>query len=145
MTRLPTERLATACWDFIVAKRTPPEPAPVLVFGPLRTSNRESYQQLVNSLLQPVEGCRDRQICAIQSTVKAERSRKILALEWANRTPEQIEVKGHSLFDAIRRTDCRWPGNCPLSPDGKTRQIARLVGLLRTCTGPGRARVRLDC
>jgi len=50
LTRLPTKRMATACWDFIVAKTIPPEAAPVLVFGPLRVANKEICQQLINSL-----------------------------------------------------------------------------------------------
>jgi hypothetical protein len=49
LTRLPTERLATACWAFIVVKRTGLEAAPVLVFGPLRGTNMKSYQQDVHS------------------------------------------------------------------------------------------------
>jgi hypothetical protein len=48
MTRLPTERLATACWAFIVAKTTEPEPAPMLVFWPLQVANRKFYTQLIN-------------------------------------------------------------------------------------------------
>jgi hypothetical protein len=40
MTRLPTERLATACWDFIVAKRIGREPAPVLDFRSLRVPDK---------------------------------------------------------------------------------------------------------
>jgi hypothetical protein len=51
LTRLPTERLATACWDFIVVKRTAREPAPVLVFRPLRGANMETYQQNINNSL----------------------------------------------------------------------------------------------
>jgi hypothetical protein len=39
MTRLPTERLATACWDFIVVKTIGRKGAPVLVFGPLQAAN----------------------------------------------------------------------------------------------------------
>jgi hypothetical protein len=39
-TRLPTKRMATACWAFIVAKTTRLEPAPLLVFRPLRGANR---------------------------------------------------------------------------------------------------------
>ena len=50
VTCLPTKRMATACWDFIVAKTIPPEAAPVLVFGPLRVANKEICQQLINSL-----------------------------------------------------------------------------------------------
>ena len=49
LTRLPTERLATACWDFIVVKSTGREPAPVLVFGPLQGANMKCYAQDINS------------------------------------------------------------------------------------------------
>jgi hypothetical protein len=51
VTRLPTERLATACWDFIVAKSPPSEPAPVLVFEPLRSANSNFCPQDINRLL----------------------------------------------------------------------------------------------
>ena len=40
MTRLPTERLATACWAFILTKRVGREPAPVLDFRPLRRTDK---------------------------------------------------------------------------------------------------------
>jgi hypothetical protein len=40
VTRLPTERLATACWAFIVAKTTGWEPASLLDFRPLQRSDR---------------------------------------------------------------------------------------------------------
>jgi hypothetical protein len=42
MTRLPTKRMATACWAFIVAKRTPRKGAPVLDFGSLQGTNRQT-------------------------------------------------------------------------------------------------------
>jgi hypothetical protein len=44
-------RLATACWDFIVAKSTPPQPAPMLVFRPLRGPNIKSYPHNMNRLV----------------------------------------------------------------------------------------------
>jgi hypothetical protein len=50
VTRLPTERLATACWAFIVAKSIALEAAPMLDFGPLRAANRKSHQQLVHRI-----------------------------------------------------------------------------------------------
>jgi hypothetical protein len=50
LTRLPTERLATACWAFIVVKRTGLEAAPVLVFRPLRAANMKSFQQDIHRL-----------------------------------------------------------------------------------------------
>ncbi|MEO7854474.1 MAG: hypothetical protein ABIR94_19835 [Rubrivivax sp.] len=49
VTRLPTERLATACWDFIVVKSTCREAAPALVFGSLQATNIEIYQQVINN------------------------------------------------------------------------------------------------
>jgi hypothetical protein len=51
LTRLPTKRMATACWDFIVAKSTPRETAPVLDFSPLQHANKESHQQLIHKAL----------------------------------------------------------------------------------------------
>ena len=51
VTRLPTERLATACWAFIVVKRTGLEAAPVLVFGPLHSANMENCQQDIHRLV----------------------------------------------------------------------------------------------
>jgi hypothetical protein len=48
VTRLPTERLATACWAFIVAKSIPLEAAPMLDLGPLRAANRKIHQQLIH-------------------------------------------------------------------------------------------------
>jgi hypothetical protein len=50
MTRLPTKRMATACWGFIVAKSTSLKPAPMLVFRSLQGTNRPNpstgYQQV---------------------------------------------------------------------------------------------------
>jgi hypothetical protein len=43
--------MATACWAFIVAKRTPLKTAPLLDFKPLRGTNTEIYQQLIHSFL----------------------------------------------------------------------------------------------
>src|SRR5690242_12594264 len=49
VTRLPTKRMATACWDFIVARTTPRETAPLLDFFSLRVTNKRNsstcYQQ----------------------------------------------------------------------------------------------------
>jgi hypothetical protein len=44
-------RLATACWDFIVAKSTPAQPAPMLVFRPLRGPNIKCYPHNMNRLV----------------------------------------------------------------------------------------------
>jgi hypothetical protein len=51
MTRLPTKRMATACWDFIVAKSTPLETAPLLDFSPLRVTNMKFHTQLIHKCL----------------------------------------------------------------------------------------------
>jgi hypothetical protein len=48
VTRLPTERLATACWDPIVAISIVREPAPLLQFQPLQQSDIQSYPQVIN-------------------------------------------------------------------------------------------------
>jgi hypothetical protein len=42
-TRLPTKRMATACWAFIVAKSTSRKAAPMLVFRSLRGANSKRY------------------------------------------------------------------------------------------------------
>jgi hypothetical protein len=55
-TRLPTKDMATACWEFIVAKSNRPEPAPMLVFRPLQGANSKSYQQIMNRLVWAPEG-----------------------------------------------------------------------------------------
>jgi hypothetical protein len=64
MTRLPTKRMATACWDFIVAKSTLPRPAPVLVFRSLQGTNRPNpsttYQQNIQSFLRLIHPARIR-------------------------------------------------------------------------------------
>jgi hypothetical protein len=51
MTRLPTKRMATACWAFIVAKSTPRKTAPMLDFEPLQRTNMEIHQQLIHKRL----------------------------------------------------------------------------------------------
>jgi len=51
LTRLPTKRMATACWAFIVAKSPPLETAPLLDFTPLRVTNSEIYQQFIHKCL----------------------------------------------------------------------------------------------
>jgi hypothetical protein len=56
MTRLPTKRMATACWAFIVAKSTAPETAPLLDFFPLQRANRKNHQQLIHNCLWMVWG-----------------------------------------------------------------------------------------
>jgi len=56
VTRLPTERLATACWAFIVVKSTGLEAAPVLVFSPLQCANSKTFPQDINSFGSLVHG-----------------------------------------------------------------------------------------
>ncbi|MDE2627638.1 MAG: hypothetical protein KGL99_10850 [Burkholderiales bacterium] len=51
MTRLPTKRLATACWDFIVVKRARPQTAPLLDFLSLQHANKEIYAQVIHKSL----------------------------------------------------------------------------------------------
>jgi hypothetical protein len=58
VTRLPTERLATACWKSIVAKRTGREPAPMLDFRPLQVSDSESCTQIIHNPATTLGHCR---------------------------------------------------------------------------------------
>jgi hypothetical protein len=51
MTRLPTKRMATACWDFIVFKRGPLQTAPLLDFSPLQAANTKINQQVIHNCL----------------------------------------------------------------------------------------------
>jgi hypothetical protein len=51
MTRLPTKRLATACWDFIVVKRGSLKTAPVLDFLSLQGANSKNHQQVIHKWL----------------------------------------------------------------------------------------------
>jgi hypothetical protein len=48
LTRLPTKRMATACWAFIVAKSTALETAPLLDFSPLQATNIEIHPQVIH-------------------------------------------------------------------------------------------------
>jgi hypothetical protein len=48
VTRLPTKRMATACWAFIVAKSTLLETAPVLHFPSLPVANRKRCAQFMH-------------------------------------------------------------------------------------------------
>jgi hypothetical protein len=57
LTRLPTERLATACWAFIVVKRIGREAAPVLVFEPLPAANKKNYPQDMNRRVHATPVC----------------------------------------------------------------------------------------
>jgi len=51
LTRLPTKRLATACWAFIVAKSPPLETAPLLDFLPLRVTNSKFHPHVIHKCL----------------------------------------------------------------------------------------------
>jgi hypothetical protein len=51
LTRLPTKRMATACWAFIVAKRPPRKTAPLLDFGSLQDTNIEIHPQDIHKWL----------------------------------------------------------------------------------------------
>lgn len=48
LTRLPTKRLATACWWFIVAKSIRLQTAPMLDFLSLQDANSEIYAHVIN-------------------------------------------------------------------------------------------------
>jgi hypothetical protein len=48
VTRLPTKRMATACWDFIVSRTPPLEAAPLLDFSSLHVANKKSCTQVVH-------------------------------------------------------------------------------------------------
>jgi hypothetical protein len=51
LTRLPTKRMATACWAFIVVKTTRLETAPMLDFSSLQAANSESHPQFIHNTL----------------------------------------------------------------------------------------------
>jgi hypothetical protein len=51
LTRLPTKRLATACWDFIVVKSTELQTAPLLDLSPLQAANTKIHQQVIHKSL----------------------------------------------------------------------------------------------
>ena len=94
-TCLPTERLATACWDFIVAKRTPSEPAPVLVSGPLRVSNINCCIQLIHSQIRATDSSAERQIYADTKHVKNGHHHWILDVAIANGASTRSGVNDH--------------------------------------------------
>ena len=50
-TRLPTKRMATACWAFIVAKSPPLQAAYFLGSRPLQGANSKIHPQLINNTL----------------------------------------------------------------------------------------------
>jgi len=51
LTRLPTKRMATACWAFIVVKTTRLETAPMLDFSSLQAANSESHPHIIHNTL----------------------------------------------------------------------------------------------
>jgi len=51
LTRLPTKRMATACWAFIVVKTTRLETAPMLDFSSLQAANSEIHPQVIHNTL----------------------------------------------------------------------------------------------
>lgn len=51
MTRLPTKRMATACWTFIVAKSARLETAPTLDFLSLQAANIKSFPHFIHKAL----------------------------------------------------------------------------------------------
>jgi hypothetical protein len=86
LTRLPTKRMATACWAFIVAKSTLPEPAPMLVFLSLSYSNRRLYAQDINSLLKGMRALTHEDLVQSEHDSKAQLVRSILAAQLFNRS-----------------------------------------------------------
>jgi hypothetical protein len=95
LTRLPTERLATACWAFIVVKTIGLKAAPVLVFGPLRCANMESCQQDIHRSVRLLEGSGKGHRVLPIPPVKKDAIALILAAVRCNRDQTRIEVKGH--------------------------------------------------
>jgi hypothetical protein len=95
VTRLPTERLATACWAFIVVKRTGLEPAPVLVFRSLQRANRGTFSTGCS------QACRHLRAVPESHTTNSTRATKtalfgaILALSRRNPEISAAEVIGH--------------------------------------------------
>jgi hypothetical protein len=51
LTRLPTKRMATACWAFIVVKTTRLKTAPMLDFSSLQAANSENYPHIIHNAL----------------------------------------------------------------------------------------------
>jgi hypothetical protein len=51
LTRLPTKRMATACWAFIVVKTTWLQTAPMLDFSSLQPANSKNHQQFIHRRL----------------------------------------------------------------------------------------------
>jgi hypothetical protein len=95
MTRLPTERLATACWAFILTKRIGREPAPVLDFRPLRVPDKmflsTAYLHPGNHLVEQTAGGH----FGYAERVKAELHVVILDGGTRNRRLRQFEVRDH--------------------------------------------------
>jgi hypothetical protein len=95
MTRLPTERLATACWAFIVAKTTGWEPASLLDFRPLQRSDRRNLSTDHPQAGSRQVGARDNPGFAGVWRVKAVFQACILDGTASNRPDGHFEVIGH--------------------------------------------------
>ena len=95
LTRLPTERLATACWAFIVVKRTGLEAAPVLVFRPLQAANMESFQQDIHRSGGELRALRKSHGVAPQQALNGDCRKTILVFFRRNPGPGRFEVTGH--------------------------------------------------
>jgi hypothetical protein len=95
LTCLPTERLATACWAFIVVKRTGLEAAPVLVSRPLQAANMKSCQQDIHRLVLHFVDWRKSHRVAPQQSLKRVPLQRILVALRRNPKIDQFEVTGH--------------------------------------------------
>jgi hypothetical protein len=94
-TRLPTERLATACWDVSIFKRTAWKPASLLDFCSLQRSDREMFctaypQSLILSVMD-----QDKHHSSGLASVKPASPSGILDPWAANQRTCRIEVTGH--------------------------------------------------
>jgi hypothetical protein len=84
LTRLPTKRMATACWDFIVAKSTPPEPAPMLDFSSLQGANMDFHPQVMHKDLWMAWGYFSELLFSLLPDSKTPKKREILPLDLLN-------------------------------------------------------------
>jgi hypothetical protein len=95
VTRLPTERLATACWAFIVAKSTAWEAAPMLDFEPLQGANMKNHPQVIHMLVVPLGPGRPNRWFGGGKPLNQARKALILDRAIANRRTAPFEVTGH--------------------------------------------------
>jgi hypothetical protein len=96
LTRLPTKRLATACWDFIVVKRGGLQTAPMLDFLPLQSANRISCAQVMHNDLWMSWGQFWQVLFVARTDKNLKREAAILVFGWNNR-PQQLSVSSHTL------------------------------------------------